>query len=146
MPTRQESTTRQLVAEHLQLGEMLECVREMLRARRASQDVVLATLRELIQVLFDHFEHEEAGGYFAAVTEVNPQLRTRARQLLLEHPAIAERLLALQLCAVRDKSLDGCWQELDDGFEAFYLAFAAHEAAEDTLLQEAYGDDIAAED
>lgn len=146
MPATSDSTGRQIVEEHRQLNEILEAVQQMLRERQAAQNVVIATLRELVQAILNHFEHEEAGGYFAAVAEASPQLGERARKLLLEHPAIADRLLALQLCAVQEESLTHCWEELSRRFDDIWHAFAIHEAAEDSLLQEAYGDDIGAED
>lgn len=141
-----DTTVRQLVDEHHQLSEVIDSVRQMLVERRATQEVVVATLRGLIQLTLDHFEREEAGGYFAAVADVDPSLAPRARQLLLEHPALAERLFALQLCAVRETTLSHCWQELAEGFGAFCQAFTIHENAEDALLQEAYSDDFPAED
>jgi hypothetical protein len=146
MSTTSDSAGRQIVEEHRQLNEILEAVQQMLRERQADQNVVIATLRELVQAILNHFEHEETGGYFAAVADANPQLGERARRLLLEHPAIADQLFALQLCAVRETSLTHCWEELRRRFDDFWHAFATHEAAEDSLLQEAFGDDIGAED
>lgn len=146
MAMQRDSIPRQVVDEHRQLREILEKVRQMLDDRQATQQVVLATLRELIQRILDHFEYEETGGYFDAATEAAPPLRERARELLLEHPDLVERLHALQLCAVRENKLNHCWQELAERFEAFLGKFAAHEAAERALLQEACDDDIGEED
>jgi hypothetical protein len=145
MVLKQPTTGRQF-GEHLQLREVFQETGQLLGGGPTSQQVLVGTLRAVMQLVLDHFEHEEESDGFAAVVAAAPHLHDRAQALLLEHPRLADQLLAvLQRAAYEEESRARQWA-VAAGFDAFVQAFAAHEAAENVLLQEAYGDDIAAED
>lgn len=144
---RQESPRQHsLCDEHLRLREMLESVRRALSQRPAPRHELGLLFRELVQHILEHFKHEEAGGYFAAVIETAPQLRERAGELLLQHPEMTAQLVELQELATKSSVNERRWREVEEMFAQFLDLFAAHEAAENALLQKAYGDDIGAED
>ena len=137
-PTPAES----LREEHAYLQEVLPRVWQALAARTAKPQKVVDMLEDLAQHVLDHFEHEEQGGYFADAIQAAPRLRKRIKGLLAEHTQMALQLIALHQCAASDSTGSSWWQELEAGFEAFYERFTAHEAAENRLSQEVYGDDI----
>lgn len=147
MMIRQESPRQHsLCDEHLRLREMLESVRRAISYRPAPRHELGLLFRELAQHIFEHFEHEEAGGYFAAVIETAPQLRDRAGELLGQHPEMTAQLFELQEVVTNRSVNEQWWREVEELFARFLDLFARHEAAENALLQEAYGDDIGAED
>jgi hypothetical protein len=56
------------------------------------------------------------------------------------------QLVELQELVTKSSVNGRRWPEVEEMFARFLDLFAAHEAAENALLQEAYGDDIGAED
>jgi len=96
--------------------------------------------------VLDHFDHEESGGYFAEAIDAAPRLSERADALLAEHAQMAEQLVELQHRAAMQTTGARWRHALDHGFVDFMDRFLAHEEAENKLLQEAYFDDIGAED
>jgi len=136
----------QLGNEHACLSEMLDNIRRTLAARNESRSAIAAKFQELNLVVLEHFEHEEQDGYFREVIERAPRLSERADALLSEHPAMAARLVALQTLAARRDEAVRWSTSLGKMFERFVECFRAHEYAENQLIQEAYTDDIGAED
>jgi hemerythrin-like domain-containing protein len=136
----------QLGDEHACLREMLDNIRSTLIARNASRSAVAAMFQQLSLVVLEHFEHEEQGGYFTEVIERAPRLSERADALLSEHPAMATQLVTLRTFAARRDEPVQWFASLSEMFERFVECFRAHETAENQLVQEAYSDDIGAED
>jgi len=132
--------------EHVHLRELLLSVRETLATGDAERERLAGRLDELAEQVLDHFEHEEEGGYFAEVIGVAPRLCERANALLREHAEMARHLSEMRHCAAERSRRSRWWEELREEFEKFFERFSAHEAAENVLLQEAYWDDIGAED
>lgn len=138
------ASVHQAFAAHARLWELFDEVQQELITRRATR--LGDMLRELGRHLLLHFDHEEEGGYFTEAIERAPHLRERAEGLLKEHADLEAQLAALQK-SVAEASDDGQgWAGLTDEFSAFLQRFRSHETAENTLLQQAYNLDVAAED
>jgi hypothetical protein len=147
MTTRHSLRDREeILGEHAQLQQMLSSVRETILDRASSRQVVREMLDELAQVLLDHFRHEEAGGYFSAALAIAPRLTERATELVRQHPVLMAQLAALQAHAASRQPTEPWWQQLQLGFAAFFDEFGRHEAGENMLLQDAFHDDLGAED
>jgi hypothetical protein len=103
---------------------------------------LLARLRDLLAL---HFALEEAYGYFDDPVYVAPRLSERARGLRSQHQVLyleVNRLvdLAEDLCSRgRVKTFKAV---VAAGFEAFHRQLQAHEADEEELILQAYGDDL----
>lgn len=132
--------------EHRHLREIIFEFRVVLATRDATRRQVAMRLKELTQQVLNHFDHEETGGYFGEAIDTAPQLSERADALLAEHAQLAEKLVALQHRADTQISSTRWWHALEQDFNDFMDRFSAHEKAENALLQEAYFDDIGAED
>lgn len=145
LPPR-ELTPHEIRDEHAQLRELMIQVRLELAARKASRARIVAMLTALTDCVLEHFLHEETGGYFAKVLEAAPRLIPRAEGLCQEHPQMATRLEELHRVATGTADAALWWATLEAGFAEFLERFQAHEAAENALIQEAYCDDLGAED
>jgi iron-sulfur cluster repair protein YtfE (RIC family) len=147
MAVRKDSTNRRRVRnEHVHLRELLESVRQTLAARQGSPPTIAALFDELSRHVLEHFEHEETGGFFSAALELAPRLTSRAGELLQEHAEFRGRLSAMRQLAMPAEATEDWWRNMRESFERFFNAFRRHETAENRLLQEAYSDDIGAED
>ena len=131
---------------HLHLREIMFEFRVVLAKRDATRRQVARLLKELTQQVLDHFAHEESGGYFAEAIAAAPRLSERADALLAEHARMAEQLVELRQRAAVETSGVRWWHALEHEFAIFLNRFSAHEEAENHLLQEAFHDDIGAED
>lgn len=131
--------------EHAKLRDMLGSVSEMIAARQATASVLQSVVHELAEHVLEHFRHEEHGGYFAAAIEAAPRLSERAEELLLQHREMADQLEALKRMS-GGSVLAANWVGLQEMFGRFLACLETHETAENSLLQEAYNDDIGAED
>jgi len=144
--TPKTAKTPSIGEEHLHLREIIFEFRVVLATRDATRRQVATRLKELTQQVLDHFDHEESGGYFGEAIDAAPRLSERADALLAEHAQMAEQLVALQHRAATQISSTRWWHALESDFIDFMDRFSAHEKAENALLQEAYFDDIGAED
>jgi hypothetical protein len=132
--------------EHARLRQALSSVRETIRDRASGPQVIRDLLAELAQVLLDHFRHEEADGYFAAALAIAPRLTEQAAALLQQHPELTAQLAAVQAHAASGHCSEAWWEQLQLAFTAFFDEFSRHEAGENRLLQEAFHDDLGADD
>ena len=139
-------TISELADQHLQLLELVQDISDKLKHRRVSQAKILAMLSHLHDEVLDHFQFEEAGGYFSQATELAPRLTEHADMLLKQHPALAAQLAKVEETAQQDAPSDAWWQTLAGEFEEFVGQFHAHEHAETALLQEAFNRAIGTDD
>lgn len=75
-----------------------------------------------------------------------PRLVTRANELLAQHPKMCTQATELCKLAAATERADDWWQETASRFQAFKKELLAHESKEDSLLQEAYQQDLGAND
>lgn len=132
--------------EHADLRELLARIQRALHVRHPNRSEISTLVRLLSHMIREHFSHEESGGYFADAIEVAPQLHARAEQLLREHPAILAQLVAFEESVAGGRETEPCWPSLEGMLTRFIESLAAHEAAENALLQQAHGHDIGTKD
>lgn len=136
-----------LLAEHVELMNMLEETGRALQERTAGVEAIATLLARLGDRLVKHFALEEEGGYFSEALLCAPQLISKANQLLAQHPylcAQAERLKAD--LENRDFAGQDWWQQTWARFCEFRDELMKHEKSENRLLQEAYGRDVGSHD
>jgi len=137
---------RKLLEDHQALKELLVRIEQALEKRDIPIPEVGKLLGELGDRLVKHFELEEQGGYFAEALLQAPRLVARANDLLAQHPKMctqADRLLEL---AAAEGNADDWWKKTRERFLAFKEELLKHESKEDGLLQEAYQQDLGAND
>jgi hemerythrin-like domain-containing protein len=96
--------------------------------------------------LEEHFTHEEAGGFFAEILDLAPELEDRASLLLQEHQEFRELFHSLrQTCrwACNESGARSGWLA---EFVEFYRRFDEHEHAENELMYVALQRDLGAGD
>ena len=134
------------VHEHECLHQTLGDLRWLLEDRRSSEKVAQA-LAEFADHVQAHFVHEEeVEGFFDSVIDQAPRLQPRAAALIEEHATMSHELAKLQQHADEGVGSDDWWASLNEEFGAFWQLFCRHERFENDLVQEAFHDDIGAED
>jgi Hemerythrin HHE cation binding domain len=148
MATRVEDSKRvnPIVHEHECLHQALRELRQLLEERCPKKDVARA-LTEFVGHVKSHFVHEEENdGFFEGVVDQAPRLKERADALLDEHAVMTSKLEKMQQHLTAGDESDVWWSILDEKFESFWELYCCHERSENELLQEAFHDDIGAED
>jgi hypothetical protein len=101
-------------------------------------------LRALRGDLQAHFDSEEAGGYLAAALAAAPEFTREAEELQAQHRqllgALDQFVAQLQNSHRSVKNWDEARQRLED----FLMRLHDHEAAENTIIQAAFDDDLGA--
>jgi hypothetical protein len=134
-------------ARHRELKALLARIEQSLAERTATIDEVSDLLGQLGDRLVKHFAMEEDGGYFADVLLHAPQLISKANALLAQHPKMCAQAKDLTVeIATRIPARGDWWQHTGELFRAFRDELSRHEKQEDGLLQEAYSQDIGAND
>jgi hypothetical protein len=149
--------------DHQELWQLLAAAKAVcaVRARRGSPEPtaeetvpalhppVSRRLVELLSRLRDqlgmHFALEEAFGYFDDPVSVAPRLCQRAEQLRGQHDE-----LFMHMCRLVDEAEQLFYHEspavpltdLAAGFHDFHRALMEHEAQENTLILQAFDDDL----
>lgn len=130
-------------AEHVALQEQLRRMRDLLSGRAASPDVVAAELRQLIDAILEHFDHEAADeGFFAEMIARDPRLQHRVSELLRDHFDLRAELIALERRAGQADGVTTAGDDLIVHFARFEQAFRRHESAEADLLESVYCEDL----
>ncbi len=135
-----------LYEEHRHLAQSLAEFRRVLARKHVGQGTVVAYLVELKEHVELHFTHEEDDGYFSDALLEAPRLDVRAAGLLQQHPEFLQCLDCMRASAEDGDGADAWWMDIAAQFDDFTQRFRQHEAAENTLLLEAYTEDIGAED
>ena len=138
----------ELEVQHQRLGVVLDSLAASLGAVAERPDDVgtrvemLRLLRKLEHLLPEHFEYEEAGGYLAEALAVAPRLTRRAQRLRGEHSEFSAKLAALADRAREAGESPGSWTALAAGVRKFTYELRHHELEENSLIQDAFTDDI----
>jgi hypothetical protein len=101
-------------------------------------------LNQLNDHLMSHFALEESGGYFTEAVLQAPHLAARSKTLMEQHDKLLRAARAL--IAPTGKGADSWWEETCQRFAGFQQELLLHERSEDSLLQEAYVDDLGSKD
>ncbi|MDP7016945.1 MAG: hemerythrin domain-containing protein [Pirellulaceae bacterium] len=141
----QPSFAEAIKHEHDELEGALHRLRLALADRSETPAVMRSLFHNLATELETHFAHEERGGYFSEVLAAAPRLQNQIELLERQH-----RPLLVMIKQVRD-SIDGrlgatWWEDTAAHFEDFVHHFIEHEVDENSLLQEAYCQDIGSDD
>lgn len=128
--------------EHRELFEAVDYIRRMLAGGAASRGIILHILRDLRKMLLEHFQHEEAEGYFAETARVAPHLTEHVERLLAEHQEMENLLTALIAGPQSQAAIGPWWRSVDNQYSHFVSLFLSHEAAENRLLQDLYNEDL----
>lgn len=132
--------------EHEALRGLLDEVRRVLEAREWHSAGVRGVLVQLRQQLFQHFTHEEQGGYFSTLVAAAPQLANRARALENEHRDLlvqVDQLLEAAALAGHNAARRG---QIRLDYAGFVRLMERHEVEEDRLIQEANGHELGSGD
>ena len=137
---------QKVLEEHQELKKLMATIERMLQERSASIDEVGKVLGQLGDRLVKHFALEEEGGYFSEALLQAPRLVSRANELLEQHPKMCTTARKLAAEARRGDGSESWWDETTKRFQAFTEELLKHESTEDTLIQEAYTQDLGATD
>jgi len=137
---------QKLLEDHQALKDLLARIERALHKRDLAVSEVGKLLGELGYRLVKHFELEEQGGYFAEALLQAPRLVARANELLAQHPKMCTRANDLLQLAGAEENAEAWWQKTQERFLAFKEELMMHEIKEDSLLQDAYQQDIGAND
>jgi hypothetical protein len=125
-------------ADHARLRETWTRLRELVAATHQHGEPhaeLWPLVREFSRELREHFSAEEAGGYFAALTEQRPELGAQIERLRGEHREI------LALSAGLESSSPGWDAGLGSQLRRLLDRFQQHERAEAKMLQDFFGRD-----
>lgn len=134
------SEHRDLLAETCHLRALFQVCVQTRPDEKQTQEMT-RRLQNLVDHLTRHFQQEQAGGYLEEATMRLPRIGLRAEALQRQHDELsdaANRLLK-QLRHVDATTCD--WARQAWEFDQFVQRLAAHEAAENALLQEAFNED-----
>jgi hypothetical protein len=133
--------------EHDSLRDKLGRIHSVLAGPKIATDQIAALLHEFHSALRVHFSNEEqAEGFFEQITSHAPRLSNQAGHLCVEHEELTRK--AAELCQF---AAAGCpsmswWRELSNKCQQFSRQLMHHESDESKLLQQAYLEDISAND
>ena len=143
-PNVDRSYHQRVKEDHAEMGRHLA----ELRSALADQGNILrlsTLLDEFKTELAEHFELEEEDGYFSDAVAHAPRLHDDADRLLEQHRELADRLG--QLCQVaKDATPDVEWESIEAQVNQFIELLIQHERAENSLILDAYGQDIGTHD
>jgi hypothetical protein len=103
-------------------------------------------VQELRNLLAEHFEEEERGGYLTSALAVAPHFSVQAADLCRQHPEFLDRLDKL-IARVRDSQLPSdYWRTARDELEQFLGDLRRHERSENAIVQTAFQVDVGTKD
>lgn len=132
--------------EHEALRENIAHIHHHLAAHNTPGDAMATQLHHLHSSLVEHFWHEEHQGFFDEVVGQAPRLAPQANKLCAEHQVMLHTASDLARFAAAGAGSEVWWRELSSRFHVFSKQLMHHEGEENSLLQEAYQDDIGAND
>ena len=137
-PTRYSTITASLKSLLAEISSTL--------AERTSADSACQLLQRLSDRLSEHFILEEQGGYFAEAMMRSPHLIARANGLMAQHDKLRTAAEEAARLAAAERQAGEFWEAARTRFEALRQSLLNHESGEDSLLQEAYVQDLGASD
>ena len=132
--------------QHDQLNCLLEAIENRFRHDHQPSRNLVSLLNALAVHLQTHFEFEEGDGYFEDLFEKAPRMASTVDHLLREHGEMLEEVDQLVEIARDDFASKHDTSELAQRFAQFHDKLAAHEHAENALVQEVYNVDVGTKD
>lgn len=133
-------------ADHLELGALLAAIRKEFAAPGRSKRQLEKLVTNLAELCEEHFQREEEGGYLHEAVQQAPQLSARAKVLGDQHEPLQEAIEKLRILIHSGIESAAWWVRVQSDFSAFAKTISHHEADENSLLQEAYTQDIGSKD
>lgn len=139
---------QRVLAEHDELHGAFEGIVQELAAivaeHATADDVrrVRAKLESLLAQLEKHFRQEEEGGYLEEAMCRAPELRETADKLQVQHGEFCRAVDELIAGTERPEPPAAAWRRLNTQFAALAKRLAAHEDAENALLERAFNEDL----
>lgn len=141
--TADDSVLLEIHEEHERL-EIL--IAELQWALLKPSDTHLSLLKELMEelaaLLKDHFEHEEAGGYFDELVELHPDVFTRVERLRQEHRQMLTAVHNMNRQLRHADSTPTWFAMIGNEFTDFVRRCEKHQHEENDILQEGYLRDV----
>ncbi len=135
-----------LLEEHVRLRAMLAELTEILRERTADVAQLLRRLRELSELIDEHFRNEEDSECFAELVSHAPHVSEKVNVVIAEHGELRAEVAGLiQRLADCDGST-GCWDQFCAAFSRFTETLMRHEETENELVQVVFTEDIGSKD
>lgn len=125
-----------------QVGDLREWWSELDDLGTPRYDEMGGRLSSLREILADHFQQEEKGGYLAAALAVAPRFNEEASELCAQHAKFLEALDQFIEQLMTTPPAFQSWQEARDHFEQFLKELRRHEARENAIVQSAFGEDM----
>lgn len=133
--------------EHKHLQELFADIQSEFAAAVAGRPNELNSLfADLVEVLDQHFHHEEEGGYFNEIVINLPRLAVIVDRLKRQHGVLLDTANVMRLRLLRPKDSVVSLRAMQVEFDEFIRQCREHECCEDDLVQEAYWQDIGALD
>ena len=132
--------------EHEELRESIGSLLHTIRTRSVKAKEIKPLIAQLCQRLKTHFEEEEAGGFFADITQQAPRLSREVDTLCEEHTKLLDEAVELAEKSGHCQDTDAWWNTIEQEYEQLRKQLLHHESDENLLLQQAYNEDIGTQD
>jgi hypothetical protein len=136
----------EILRQHRELKELLARIDSLLAKPTGAGTVVAELLATLPGQLAGHFAFEESEEYFGEALQHAPHLASQATVLLAQHAEICSAAEAIAQAAASSLASPDTWERTAAEYRALQQRLLQHEREEDTLLFEAYGQDLGSHD
>jgi hypothetical protein len=123
-----------------------EITRALAQPEMSRPHVVMGLMAELVALLQNHFAHEEDGGYFTELVEVYPRVAETVERLRQQHRTMLATVRAIHGHLARTADRESCDPAIRRDFLQFVQQCDEHQHEENSLVQEAFCQDIGASD
>ncbi len=144
--TKHRELLEEIRQEHDELRQLLGTISHALGDRLETVARVAEMLTSLQGHVEKHFDEEEEIGFFEQVAEKAPRLADKAQQLRDEHAQLRDTLKTLIEHAADHDDTDEWWSKTESLFRDFCRDLMHHESAENSILMDAYQQDIGDKD
>ncbi len=135
-----------LLEEHVKLRGLLAELKQILAERSAGISEVSRRLRELSELIDDHFRTEEDSECFAEMVSHAPRVSDKVNDLIAEHGELRVEIAGLVELAAECDGAAACWERIGAEFARFTERLMRHEEVENELVQVVFTEDIGSKD
>ena len=105
-----------LLEEHVRLRGLLAELKQILLERSAEIPEVSRRLRDLNELIDDHFKAEEESQCFAEMVSHAPHVSDRVNDLIAEHGELRAEIAGLVDLSVEGDGTAACWEKIGGDF------------------------------
>lgn len=135
-----------LLEEHVRLRGLLAELKQILLERSAEISEVSRRLRDLSELIDDHFKAEEESQCFAEMVSHAPHVSDRVNDLIAEHGELRAEIAGLVDLSGEDEGTAAGWEKIGGDFAQFTEKLMRHEEMENELVQFVFTEDIGSKD